>query len=1268
MRYQVLGPISVVRDGETLDLGPHKQRALLALLLIHADRVVTTDRIIQELWGDDGAEKQKAVWAYISRLRSLLEPEREKRADSSVIVRHDHGYRLELGGNDLDAHLFEQRVESARRIHPTDPAEVSSLLHEALALWQGEAFGDFLYDDFAQHERHRLTTLRAEAFEDRIEADLATGRHAELIAELENHMLDFPFRERPVGQLMTSMYRAGRPADALRVFERFRRRIGEELGIEPTPELVALEERILVHDARLRPPTGDSAGRSSSARVVFDNPYAGLRTFRREDADRFFGRDALVADVIRRLNDGSPLVALVGASGSGKSSAVNAGLIPALEKGSLEGSDHWPIATMVPGRRPFAELEAALNRATLEEPGDLLPILTSGSQGILRGVLRTLSDPTHRLILVIDQFEELYTLVADPAEREAFLDALSTTLEDPQNRILLILTLRADFYDRPLTHARFAQHLGRGVVNVAAMSPEELEQAVTGPARVAGVDVEPKLLSALVADVIGQPSVLPLFQHTLRELFDRRDSNTMTFNAYEALGRIEGTLIQRAEDIFRQLDDDESTAARQILLRLVTIQDTGEWTRRRVTASELLSLELDPVAIQDVLVAFADHRLISFDRDQVTGSPVIDVAHESLLTEWPRLRAWIDAAHSDVRRHARLTEAASEWRDADCDEDYLFTGNRLAEHSRWADETTMLLTADQRSFLTASLSSERTKQEALAEHESVVAKLDRRARRRLYALLTSLTTLVALAGLAVYDAVSAPPTVAMIYSAKTATDAQIAAGLDRARDAFGLEVIEITPPFADFDAAVSEALAQGPQLVIVDEFFASEASQFVPVHADIEWVFLDQSPGGSGFAVEEAGFLAGTIAALNSDAPLGFVGEARTPTAERLRAGFEAGASAARANAEVIATYAVFDPWPGAGSGDEVVDAALGLYDAGAEVVFGADGSHHVFEAAARASENGQRTFGIGLYIDHYFEVPAELRDHVLTSVVKRYDGIVYSIISSYIESGEIARVSEWSLDQEAIAYVISGGHLGAETALTIEALREQVVTGDRTAPLVPVGSVMAPAGTTAVDHVAVVFDGTTCDASGGSKARMGQHISVEFENKANEDASVVFEGDATTVIPARAGRTATALVRVMEDHRRVVCTWGGSTVESGHAITHTATTEGRVVVVVDRDGCSMLMPESATAGGVIEVDVDNRSGAPAGVYTWFVGSQPEVRPALPDFDDAARLLRWVELAPDEVGAYATPVHEGTWAVGCSIEERHHLAGTFRVPATTASG
>ena len=329
---------------------------------------------------------------------------------------------------------------------------------------------------------------------------------------------------------------------------------------------------------------------------------------------------------------------------------------------------------MRPGAYPFTELEAALVRA-VDEPPVTISLLWNPDSDLLRAVLRILPDDGSRMLLVIDQFEELFTLVDDD-QRDAFLRGLIALATDPGGRSRVLVTLRADFYDRPLMHPAFGRLMTGHVVNVMPLAADELEAAALGPALGVGVTFERGLLAALIDEVSGQPNALPLFQYTLTELFDRRQESMLTRAAYAELGGIRGAVASRAEAIYQGLDPDQQEAARQLFLRLVTVGRDSE-TRRVVAASELITLDVDTVTMHGAVEAFVANRLLVRDRDAVSGALTLEVAHEALLSEWARLRRWIDDGRDDLRQHAAYVLAVDEWLTAGRDPDYLLAGGRL---------------------------------------------------------------------------------------------------------------------------------------------------------------------------------------------------------------------------------------------------------------------------------------------------------------------------------------------------------------------------------------------------------------------------------------------------------------------------------------------------------------------------------------------------------------------------------------------------------------
>ncbi len=435
------------------------------------------------------------------------------------------------------------------------------------------------------------------------------------------------------------------------------------------------------------------------------NPYKGLRAFQEVDAADFFGRAALVDELLEAVNN-HRLVAVVGSSGSGKSSAVRAGLLPAIRAGGIPGSRGWLTTSMYPGSYPFEELEAALLRVAVEHPSSLIEDLRSDERGLLRVVKQVLPTDDSELLLVIDQFEEVFSMVESEETRLAFLSSLATVAGDERGRVRIVLTLRADFFHRPLDYPGFSDLLREGLVPVTPPSEEGLALAISRPVRAVGLDLEPGLVGEIIKDVQGEPGSLPLMQYALTELFHRREGNVLTVAGYRASGGVLGALGRRAEELFEGLSPSGQEAAKQLFLRLVTVDEETDDTRRRVRQGELRSLEVEQNVLDDVIQQFASYRLLSFDQDPVTRSPTVEVAHEALLREWPRLRGWIEDQRDGLILHRRLVAALAEWKESDGNAGFLLSGGRLQQYESWSKTSSLSLTAHERDYLSESRTDE----------------------------------------------------------------------------------------------------------------------------------------------------------------------------------------------------------------------------------------------------------------------------------------------------------------------------------------------------------------------------------------------------------------------------------------------------------------------------------------------------------------------------------------------------------------------------------
>lgn len=480
-------------------------------------------------------------------------------------------------------------------------------------------------------------------------------------------------------------------------------------------------------------------------RRVRRNPYKGLEPFEEGDSADFYGRD----DVIERLLDvlmTGGLTAIIGASGSGKSSLVKAGVIPQLRQGAVPGSDEWAIVSMVPGADPFDEFHIGLRSAALVHGASLAG---QGSGELRAALLAALDGPSSRALLFVDQFEEVFSTEVDQATRLRFVDNLVDLATDPAHHVRVILTLRADFSDRPLDHPRLGELMARGSVLLAPMLPEQIEDAIRRPAARVGVEVEPGLVSEIVRDVSSAAAYLPLLQYVLAELFERRSEDRLTVHAYRSLGGLHGVLERRAEATYASLDRAAQIATRQLFLRMVHVGDHGEETRRRLPVSELRGLGKSG-DIDTALEAFDAVRLITYDRDPVTRAPTVEVAHETVIRHWTRYRIWVDEARADLMAHRRLAASAAIWSQAAEDPSYLLTGGPLAAAQALVSGDRLSLNELEERFLAESEQADQKARRLEVERRLEESRLRHRARRRLMLGIGTAVVAVIVGAIAVF--------------------------------------------------------------------------------------------------------------------------------------------------------------------------------------------------------------------------------------------------------------------------------------------------------------------------------------------------------------------------------------------------------------------------------------------------------------------------------------------------------------------------------------
>jgi basic membrane lipoprotein Med (substrate-binding protein (PBP1-ABC) superfamily)/DNA-binding SARP family transcriptional activator len=1070
MEFRVLGALEAGTGSVVADLGPPKQRALLAILVLHVGEIVAVDRLIELLWGEDAPRTAAhSVQIYVSELRKALEPIAGRR----LIQTRQPGYQLEASADEVDANRFERLVATGlARMEAGDRPAATETFRQALELWRGPALSDFAYEEFAQPYVQRFGDLHLDAVEALAAAELEAGKTTSVVSLLEAAIRDDPLRERSRELLMTALYRAGRHPEALRTYDRFRELLVDELGLEPSPPLQHLRDRMLLHDPDLVPIAMNQVD-GSTAR----NPYKGLRAFGEEDANDFYGRGELVDRLVEMIESGQRLVALVGPSGSGKSSVVAAGLLPRIRAGVIDGSERWAVAAVTPGPDPAADVRAAVTRATQRAvPPDRLVPKAAGSD---------------RMVLVIDHFEQLFT-AADEARRTPFLSALAAEAADEASPLIVVLALRADYYDRPLQHPEFAALFVPGVVHVLPMTARDLEAAIATPADGVGVRVEPKLLAELVAETAASPGSLPLLQYALTELFDQRSGSVVTLGAYTVLGGLRGILSRRAETAFLGLDAEGQRTATQVFLRLVRLGRGTADSRRRVTLIELTEVSADAVVLSNVLTTFGRHRLLTFDHDAESGEATVELAHEALLTEWERLAGWIDRFRSALRRRDALAAAVDEWELAGRDSDYLLTGRRLSELDEWAREGTLRLTARERQFLEAGLARDREASEVEIARTEAHRKLARSARLRLIGLAAAV--IVLFGGGAAWFAFASQPAlkpVALAFTDEGLVNVQITSGFDRAVRDFDLtsRKYPLTGVFEAIEeergADWLEGLSEPEATEIIDQMIvdqlreaASSAGMIVTLSfppflleavaeefPEVQFLVETRTdlPNASylTFDDSQASYLAGAAAALSTETGvIGYFGGVDWEGIWGFQAGFEAGARAIDPDVEILSAYlSTFEEFTGFNDVVRAQELATEMYAAGADVVMHAAGNSGLglFEAARMYSiDSGRHVWAIGVDTDQHETVvmlpgatnAKAWQAHILTSVLKEIDTLTYSALSDYADGTFEAGTRIWGLESGASGLSNSGGYLDEHWG-QLEDLKARIISGEIVVPCV---------------------------------------------------------------------------------------------------------------------------------------------------------------------------------------------------------------------------
>jgi cellulose biosynthesis protein BcsQ/WD40 repeat protein len=486
-------------------------------------------------------------------------------------------------------------------------------------------------------------------------------------------------------------------------------------------------------------------------------PYRGLEAFRPEDAPFFFGRESLIGWLVSALRrevtspEGVRFLAVLGPSGSGKSSVVLAGLLPQLAAGAIGGSDRWPVAILRPGSDPLQSLAAAVVGRSLQKGGPPDHSLATklarnlSQEESLNLYVRTAlrdqpGDP--RLVVVVDQFEEVFTNRPPEGEardlfdrdRASFLANLLYAASVSGGPVAVVLTMASAYLRECSEFPQLAAVIGARQELVGPMGAAELREAIERPAYQVGCDVAPALTERLLADVQGQPGALPTLQFVLTELWKRREGRRLTLRAYDELGGIGGVVEQRAEAVFGQLSPEDRELCRRRFLRLVQPGEGTEDTRRRVSSRELMPDDPERAEAVRRLVrtlAGPGARLVTVDGAE-GAEPTVELAHSALLRHWPRLHNLLAAERGSIRFRRRLTDDAQAWDAASphYKDDYLYSGERLAECRAWAGTHRDELAEVEAAFVDASERAEHRRQLEKLEVQRRWEEADQRAQER----------------------------------------------------------------------------------------------------------------------------------------------------------------------------------------------------------------------------------------------------------------------------------------------------------------------------------------------------------------------------------------------------------------------------------------------------------------------------------------------------------------------------------------------------------
>jgi WD40 repeat protein/DNA-binding SARP family transcriptional activator len=709
----LLGPFEATLDGQPIaSFESDKARALLAYLAVEAGRGHSREKLAGLLWPDRPEPAARSNLAHALAVLRQVIGDRDAGAPALLISRQAIQLNSE-GDAFVDAIAFEQHLADSNASPSSivlPPSAIGHLL-SAVELYRGRFLEGFSlpgcsgFEEWLLLEQEHLHRRAMEAL-----ARLAAGYEAQ--GEVQ-HALTFAWRQLELDpwwesahlQVMRLLAHSGQRDAALAQYQACRRLLAEELGVEPSAEIRQLYDLLVkggpLPDILLAPRKWER-----EARAVGECPFRGLAAFRERDAPFFFGREQFTERLLSAVRQ-RPLVVLAGSSGSGKSSAVFAGLVPRLPSAARAGD--WLVADFKPGTHPFRALAVALlpvlspalgDTDRLLEAGRLAEALADGDLDlcdVLEPALQK-QGQARRLLLVVDQFEELYTLCPEPEVRRRFVDTLLAAAERSGRRrepcLVLLLTMRADLTGQALAYRPFADALQEAALLLGPMNRDELRAAIVKPAEAQGAAFEAGLVQRILDDVGQEPGNLPLLEFALTLLWERHSHGWLTHAAYEEIGCVAGALARYADQVYGGLGEAEQAATRRVFAQLVLPGEGTEDTRRRAARAQVGE---DNWALVQHL---ADKRLVVTGRD-AAGAELVEVVHESLISGWGQLRGWIEEGRAFRTWQERLRAALHAWEAAGRDEGALLRGAPLVEAEGWLAERAGELSEAESGFIAA---------------------------------------------------------------------------------------------------------------------------------------------------------------------------------------------------------------------------------------------------------------------------------------------------------------------------------------------------------------------------------------------------------------------------------------------------------------------------------------------------------------------------------------------------------------------------------------